>query len=257
VLKQGKPATMGAGERHYYSLNERELESPREILALGAMLDVLISGGTCHDSMEVCKSEADQDSNDRLFKFNDLKYFPDHEDEETLGELGDHKFRTNDTGLSWDDQTLDTAAGSTSPHDSANRSLFNLDSSFEKVDMTILASVSDDDSGVIDQQVEELIEQPTEQTPSEQLAESVAELVVATPEPSPRRSDERSFQEEATTPPTPPPSPTSKVVTLERVEQVATSGDDMEIEVGTLGIIPFTPEEGFEIQNLAVRRLEL
>jgi hypothetical protein len=232
-LKQGITATMGTGERHYYSLDERELDSPSEILALGAMLDVLISGGTWHDSVQVCKSEVEQDSNDRLFKC-------------------EHKFRTNDSGLSWDDQTLDTAAESNYSHN-----LIDRDSSFEKVDMTILASASDDDSGVVDQPViEERVDQPTEQTLSEQLAKLVSEQVAVTPESSPQRRDECSFLEEAASPPTPPPSPKSMVVTLARVEQVATSSrDDMEIEVGTLGIIPFMHEEGFEIQNLAVRRL--
>jgi hypothetical protein len=76
VLKEGIPATMGTGERHYYSLDEREFDSPRKILALGAMLDVLISGGTCHDSVQVCKSEVEQeDSNDRFFSCDDVKYF--------------------------------------------------------------------------------------------------------------------------------------------------------------------------------------
>jgi hypothetical protein len=222
---------MGTGEQHYYSLDERDLDSPREILALGAMLDVLISGGTCHDSVEVCKSEVEQDANDRLFKC-------------------EHKFRTNYSGLSWDDQTLETMDESSYSHNSAIRSILDRESSFEKVEKTSLASASDDDSGVVDQQViEERVEQPSEQTLP------VSEQMIVTPESSPQRRDACSFQEEATSLPTPPSSPTSMVATLAHVEQVATrSEDDMEIEVGTLGIIPFMHEEGFEIQKLAMSR---
>jgi hypothetical protein len=75
------------------------LESPREIIALGAMLDTILDGGTCKGGVTSCKAELE--SEDFV-----LQIFPNLENRKTI-----EHFELNWNGsltMSWDDETLDT-----------------------------------------------------------------------------------------------------------------------------------------------------
>jgi hypothetical protein len=76
------------------------LESPREIIALGAMLDTILDGGTCKGGVTSCKAALE--SEDMI-----LQVFPALKNRNTI-----ERFEQNWNGslaMSWDDETLDTS----------------------------------------------------------------------------------------------------------------------------------------------------
>jgi hypothetical protein len=75
------------------------LESPREIIALGAMLDTILDGGTCKGGVTSCKAALE--SEDSI-----LQIFPTLEERNAIERFGPNW--NGSLTMSWDDETLDT-----------------------------------------------------------------------------------------------------------------------------------------------------